>query len=79
MEKVKRLRKEVGMKQSELAFNLGYCQSNYSKIENGKLITNTMPKLEEDAVKILKPLLIKKILFIREDLERLEYLLLQLN
>lgn len=79
MEKVKRLRQEVGMKQSELAAELRQCQSNYSKMENGKLITNTILSLEEKAIKILKPLLIQKIIRMQSEVERLEYLLLQLN
>lgn len=74
MERVKRLRKEVGMKQYILAEKLGIEQSNFANIENGRWIPGNIRETEERAVKILKPLLTKKILEVREYLNRLENL-----
>lgn len=72
MEKVKALRKEVGMKQKELADKLNIVQQTYSNIESGYYSPKNKEKTKEQAVDILYPLLIKKIISVREDLERLE-------
>lgn len=59
---IKVLREDVGVKQTELAEKLGLCQTNYSKIENGKLIPNSIDDLKKKALNILKPYLYSKIL-----------------
>lgn len=79
MEKIKKLRKEVGMSQSQLAKLVNMCQTNYNKVENGKLIPNNKERIKADAIEILYPLLIKKIIQQREELERLEAFSLQFN
>lgn len=58
---IKNLRKTVGMKQFALANLVGQNQSNYANIENGKLITEKVPKIIEDAKLILLPMLDEKI------------------
>lgn len=77
MLKVKILRREVGFKQKDLAFLLGINRNNYVNIENGKLIPNSVKETEQRAIKILKPLLAKKVIEAQQEVERLESLLLQ--
>jgi len=60
-EQIKNLRKATGMKQFILAEKLGIEQSNYSNIENGKLITGKIQNIVSEAEKILLPLLENKI------------------
>lgn len=77
MEKVKKLRKEVGMKQCELARMLGIVHQTFSNIESGYYSPKNKELTKEKAVDILYPLLIKKIIKQREELERLETFSLQ--
>jgi len=77
MEKIKKLRKELGVKQHELGLKLGVNKTKYSSIENGKLIPNNLEYLKEQAAKELMPYLIVKINDTRAKLEQLESLMLQ--
>jgi len=77
MEKIKKLRQEVGMSQKELIVKLGVRQSHYSSLENGVYKPSNKEKIKEQAVNILYPLLIKKIISKREELESLENFSLQ--
>jgi len=77
MEKIKKLRKEVNMSQKELINLLGIRQSHYSSLENGVYFPNNREKIKDRAIEILYPLLIKKILQKREELESLESFSLQ--
>jgi len=61
IEQIKNLRKATGMKQYILAEKLGIEQSNYSNIENGKLITGKIQNIVSESEKILLPLLENKI------------------
>lgn len=79
MEKIKKLRREVGMSQTELARLINMCQTNYNKVENEKSIPNNKEKIKSDAIEVLYPLLIKKIVAQREELDRLESFSLQFN
>jgi len=77
MEIIKELRLELGVKQSYLAQELGLNQGNYSKLENGNLFQNNMSEIEAKAIKILKPMLIKKLISAQSEVERLESLIIQ--
>ena len=77
MIRVKILRREVGFKQKDLALLLGINRNNYVNIENGKLIPNSVKETEKRAIKILKPLLSKKLIAAQEEVERLEILIIQ--
>jgi len=79
MEKIRRLRVETGTSQKTLAADLKMSRPSYANAENGRYIPNDIEGIKERAVKILKPLLIKKILAVREDLERLENISLQFD
>lgn len=61
MKDVKELRKAVGMKQCDLAQKLGIGQSNYSNMENGKMITNKLEEIKRRAFDVLLPLLEEKV------------------
>lgn len=61
MKDIKYLRKLVKVKQFILAEELGIEQSNYSNIENGKLVTSKINEIKANAVKILLPILEKQI------------------
>jgi transcriptional regulator with XRE-family HTH domain len=69
IEQIKELRKATGMKQTVLAEKLGIEQSNYSNIENGKLITNKIQNIILEAEKILLPLLENKIFYTQTELD----------
>jgi len=77
MEKIKRLRQECGVSQKELADKINVHKTVYSQMENGKLIPNNKEEKKAMAVDILYPLLIKKIISKREELESLENFSLQ--
>lgn len=77
MEKVKKLRKEIGLKQGDLAIKLNKTKQNYSNIENGVLKPKNLDKIRQDAIDLMLPVLIKKILAARDELERLETFSLQ--
>jgi len=77
MEKVKKLRKEIGFKQTHLGELLGIHKTTYSQLENCKFIPNNIKEIEERAIKILKPLLVQKLLKAQEEVERLESLIIQ--
>ena len=77
MEKIKRLRQECGVSQKELADKINVHKTVYSQMENGKLIPNNKEEKKAMAVDILYPLLIKKIIAKREELESLENFSLQ--
>ena len=79
MEKVKRLRKETGLKQKEMAEKMEMHYSNYANLENGRYVPANIKELESKAVKILKPHLLKKVLDIGDEYERLQMLMLQFN
>lgn len=79
MEKIKKLRQEIGMSQKALSEKISIHKTTYSQIENGKLIITNKEKIKERAVDILYPLLMKKIIEQREELERLESFSLQFN
>lgn len=70
---IKVLREDVGMKQYVLAEKLGICQTNYSKIESGKLIPNSIEDLKKKALDILKIPLENEILNQRVKLSLLEF------
>ena len=55
MNDIKVLRQKVKVKQRVLAKQLGIEQSNYSNIENGKLITSKIPEIRRRALEILLP------------------------
>ncbi len=55
MESIKKARKICSITQTEFAKRLNVDQSNYSNIENGKLILNTIPTLRKVAISILVP------------------------
>ena len=74
MDRIKKLRKEVGVKQIEMSLLMGMKNPNYSNIENGKYIPNNLEVLKKKAVKILMPLLVTKIMTTRDELNRLEWL-----
>ncbi len=77
MDKVKRLRKEVGMSQKEIVNLLGVKQSHYSSLENGVYFPRNRAEIKEEALEILKPLLVKKLLDAQEEVDRLESLIIQ--
>jgi len=79
MERIRKLRKEVGVSQKELALEIGLVHQYYSSIETGFVITRQPEHIEQRAIKYLKPKLIDKIISAQAELERLEYLLLQYN
>lgn len=79
MEKVKKLRKEVGMKQKDLAEKLNIVHQTYSNIETGYYSPKNKEKINEMAVDILFPLFMKKLKAHREELDRLESFSLQFN
>lgn len=79
MEKVKKIRIEVGMTQKQLAHELSINHTNFNKIEAGKLIPNTINDIEKRAIKILMPLLVNKIMLLREEMNRLEWLTTQIK
>ena len=74
MESIRQIRKEVGMKQRELAERLDMIQQNYSNMENGTYVPHDIKDKRKKALKILMPLLVEKIMEVRADLNRLEYL-----
>jgi len=76
MERVRRLRKEVNFKQRDLAILVGKNHQNFANMEKGNLITKDIKETEELAIKILKPLLAKKLIAAQEEVERLEALLI---
>lgn len=55
MESIKKARKICRITQTEFAKRLNVDQSNYSNIENGKLILKTIPTLRKVAISILVP------------------------
>lgn len=57
MKKIKEIRELVGMKQGDLANALGIQQSNYSAMENERLIIPSAGTIKERALKILLPML----------------------
>jgi len=79
MKHIKELRLEVGMSQKEMIVKLGVKQSHYSSLENEIYFPKNKDKTEARCIEILKPLLIQKIITMQSEVERLEYLLLQLN
>lgn len=79
MEKVKKLRQELGISQKELIHKLGVRQSHYSSLENGVYKPNNKERIKEQAIEILYPILMKKLLSAREEVERLENMSLQFN
>lgn len=79
MDKVKKLRKEVGMKSRELAEKLEIVHQTYSNIETGYYSPKDKERTKERAIDILYPLLMKKLLLAREEVERLENMSLMFN
>jgi len=77
MERVKKLRKEVGIKQKDMAEALGINHPNYANLENGRYIPNGIKEIEKEAISILKPLLMVKILSTDKELDRLKSLMIQ--
>ena len=75
MEKIKELRKEVGMSRKQLSDLLQVGQHHYTSLEN--CLYGDKERVKDKAVEILYPLLIKKIISKREELESLENFSLQ--
>ena len=77
MNRVRILRNELRFNQQHLAELVGVKQGNFSRMENGKLTLNNTKEIEEKAIKILKPLLLKKLIEAQSEVERLESLVIQ--
>lgn len=67
MKHIKEIRKALKIKQSDFSKKLGIDQSNFSNIENGKLIISRIPEIIEQSMVILEPELTKHI--IKKELE----------
>jgi len=74
MDRIRKLRKECGISQKTMASELGMLSQNYWLIEHGRWIPNDIEDIKAKAVKFLMPLLVQKIMTVREDLNRLEWL-----
>ena len=77
MEKIRKLRKTIGMPQGQLAEKLVLNKANYSRIEKGFYEPKNIDELKDKAIRLMHPVLISKIIYDRDELEKLESFSLQ--